>query len=87
MEAPLSVVVGETDAIAPPASNSKVIAEAKDNVQLQVLPLVGHYDFLADCTELGRERLGKLCEVTADKQDTHQATIQQARSLFDSAFR
>lgn len=87
LEVPLSVVVGETDAIAPPASNSKVIADANDKTRLQVLPLVGHYDFLADCTELGRDRLGELCEVTTDKQDTHQATIQQARSLFDSAFR
>ncbi len=47
----------------------------------------GHYDFLADCTELGHERLGKLCEVNADKQVTHQAAIQQARSLFDSMLR
>lgn len=87
LEAPLSVVVGEADAIAAPASNSKVIAEANDNVRLQVLPLVGHYDFLADCTELGRERVGELCEVKADKQATHQAAIQLARSLFDSALR
>jgi len=87
LEAPLSVVVGEADAIAPPVSNSKVIADANDNVRLQVLPLVGHYDFLADCTELGRERVGELCEVKADKQATHQAAIQLARSLFDSALR
>ena len=87
LEAPLSVVVGESDAIAPPASNSKVIVEANDNARLQALPLVGHYDFLADCTELSRERLGKLCEVNADKQVTHQAAIQQARSLFDSMLR
>lgn len=87
LEAPLSVVVGEADAIAAPASNSKVIAEANDNVRLQVFPLVGHYDFLADCTELGRERVGKLCEVKADKQATHYATIELAKSLFDSALR
>lgn len=87
LEAPLSVVVGDADAVASPASNSEVIAEANGNARLQVLPLVGHYDFLADCTELGRKRAGKLCEVKADKPATHQAAIQQARSLFDSALR
>ncbi len=30
---------------------------------LQVLPSVGHYDFLAERTALGRERMEKLCEV------------------------
>lgn len=87
LEAPLSVVVGDADAVASPASNSEVIAEANGNARLQVLPLVGHYDFLANCTELGRKRAGKLCEVKADKPATHQAAIQQARSLFDSALR
>jgi predicted dienelactone hydrolase len=87
LEAPLSVVVGEADAIASPATNSKVIAEANDKARLQVLPIVGHYDFLADCTALGRERVGKLCEVGADKAVTHEAAIQQARKLFDTALR
>lgn len=87
LEVPVSVVVGEADGIASPATNSKVIAEANGKARLQVLPSVGHYDFLADCTALGRERVGKLCEVEADKGSTHQAAIRQAKELFDSALR
>jgi hypothetical protein len=87
LEVPLSVVVGEVDKVASSATNSKVIAEANGKVCLQALPSVGHYDFLADCTALGRERVGKLCEVDADKVATHEAAIQNAKKLFDSALR
>jgi len=87
LEMPVSVVVGEADAIASPDTNSKVIADANGEARLQVLPLVGHYDFLAECTALGRERVGKLCEVGADKAATHEAAIQNAKKLFDSALR
>jgi len=87
LEIPVSVVVGEADSIASPATNSRVIAEANGKVRLQALPSVGHYDFLADCTALGRERVGPPCEVVADKGPTHQAAIRQATELFDSALR
>lgn len=87
LQVPLSVVVGEADDVAPAATNSKVIAAANAKTPLHVLPSVGHYDFLADCSPLGRERVGKLCEVDADKAATHQAAIQQAKALFDSALR
>jgi len=87
LEVPVSVVVGEADGIALPGTNSKVIVEANGKARLQVLPLVGHYDFLAECTALGRQRVGKLCEVGADKGSTHQAAIRQAKELFDSALR
>jgi len=87
LKAPVSVVVGEADAIASAATNSKVIAEANDNARVQVMPLVGHYDFLAECTELGRKVVGTLCEVKADKAGTHRAAIDEARSLFEGALR
>jgi len=87
LEMPVSVVVGEADAIASPGTNSKVIAEANGKARLQVLPLVGHYDFLAECTALGRERVGKLCEVGAETGATHRVAIGQARELFDVALR
>ncbi|WP_325166862.1 MULTISPECIES: alpha/beta fold hydrolase [unclassified Stenotrophomonas] len=87
LQAPISVVVGEADAIASPATNSKVIGEARDNAVVRVLPLVGHYDFLAECTELGRKVVGALCEVKADKVETHRAAIRQAKALFEAALR
>ena len=87
LDAPLSVVVGEADTVALPATNGNVIAEANATARVKVLPLVGHYDFLAECTELGRQRVGALCAVKAGKTGTHQAAIQQATALFDSALR
>lgn len=87
LEVPVSVVVGEVDRVASSATNSTVIAEANDRARLQVLPLVGHYDFLAECTALGRERVDALCAVEADKAATHRVAIEQAKVLFDSVLR
>ncbi len=85
LDVPLSVVVGEADAVASPATNSQVIGEANDRTRLQLLPAVGHYDFLSECTPIGRERVGPLCESPADRAVTHQAAIQQAKAVFDAA--
>jgi len=85
LDVPLSVVVGEADAVASPATNSQVIGEANDRTRLKLLPAVGHYDFLSECTALGRERVGPLCESHADRAVTHQAAIQQANAVFDAA--
>ena len=87
LEVPVSVVVGAADKVASSATNSTVIAEANGKARLQVLPLVGHYDFLAECTALGRERVGALCALEADKAATHRVAIEQAKVLFDSVLR
>ena len=84
LDASVSAVVGENDAIASPATNSEVVAKADPTARLKVLPGVGHYDFLSDCTELGRQRLGTLCEVGEHKAAAHREAIKQARHLFDA---
>ncbi len=85
IDVPVSVVVGEADGVASPATNSKVISEANAKARLQVLPDVGHYDFLSECTDLGHKRVGALCDVTTDKEATHQAAIRRAVALFDAS--
>lgn len=85
LQQPVSIVVGAADTVASPATNGGVVAAALTTAQLRTLPAVGHYDFLSHCTRLGRERLGALCTVAADKQATHQAAITQATALFDAA--
>jgi predicted dienelactone hydrolase len=84
LDATLSVVVGENDTVAAPTTNSEVIASAIPKAHLKVLPDVGHYDFLSGCTEVGRQRLGTLCEVSVDKVVTHGEAVLQARKLFDA---
>ncbi len=85
LDVPVSVLVGEADTVASPATNSKVIAAENPQARLQLLPGVGHYDFLSECTDLGRKRAGALCTVTTDKEATHQVAIERAVGLFDAS--
>ena len=85
VKVPASVLVGEADTVASPATNSQVIAAANAKARLEVLPDVGHYDFLSACTELGRQRVGPLCEERADRAATHKTAIRQAEALFKAA--
>lgn len=85
VKVPVSVLVGEADTVASPATNSQVIAAANAKARLEVLPDVGHYDFLSACTELGQQRVGPLCEGRADRAATHETAIQQAEALFKAA--
>ncbi|WP_425508760.1 alpha/beta hydrolase family protein [Stenotrophomonas oahuensis] len=84
LEVPVSVLVGEADTIASPGTNGQAIAAANSKARLELLPAVGHYDFLSACTELGRQRVGPLCEGRADRTVTHKAAIRQAEELFRS---
>ena len=84
LEVPVSVVVGEADGVALPATNSNVISKANATARLQVLPAVGHYDFLSECTVLGRERVGPLCEGHSDRGEAHRASFVQAEALFEA---
>ena len=84
LDVPVSVVVGEADGVASSATNSKAISDANAKAHLQVLPAVGHYDFLSECTELGRDRVGPLCERRADRKETHQAAIDEAEQIFNA---
>ncbi len=85
VKVPVSVLVGEADTVASPATNSRVIAAANAKARLEVLPDVGHYDFLSVCTDLGRQRVGPLCEGRADRAVTHETAIRQAEALFKAA--
>ncbi len=85
LDASMSVVVGEADGVASAETNGRVISEANAKARLQVLPAVGHYDFLSECTESGRERAGPLCEGRTDRKATHQAAIGKAEKLFNAA--
>lgn len=85
LDVPVHVLVGEADTVASPATNSKVIAADNLKARLQLLLGVGHYDFLSECTELGRKRAGALCTVATDKGATHQVAIERAVGLFDAS--
>jgi predicted dienelactone hydrolase len=86
---PLAVLAGAADAVTPTTSNGKAIADAVPGATLEVLPDVGHYDFLALCTAAGRAVAPHYCEghPRAPRAATHAATIAAALRFFERALR
>jgi pimeloyl-ACP methyl ester carboxylesterase len=82
---PVSVLLGDADAVAPPSTNGEVLAALAPQATLRALPGVGHYEFLAACTPLGRQRLAALCPPEAPQAAAHAAAIAQALQVFGQA--
>jgi len=86
MSAPVAIVLGEADTVAPPHSNGAVAARAIPRAQLKALPGVGHYDFLSTCSPAARARAVPLCMAIAVPQpQTHVEALQTALSFFAGA--
>ena len=81
LRTPVEIVLGDADPVAPPATNGLVAAEAIPGAELVRLPGVGHYDFLAPCTEAGRAA-SPLCRTEVPQRDTHQRAIAAATAFF-----
>ncbi|MCF7750525.1 hypothetical protein KQ945_07185 [Bacillus subtilis subsp. subtilis] len=79
---PLSIVLGDADGVAPPSTNGNMLATHATQATLRTLPDVGHYDFLAACTPLGRQRIPALCPPPVSQAAAHAAAIEQALQLF-----
>lgn len=87
VRAPVEVLYGLADPIAPPVSNALLIAHAIPGAQLVALPGVGHYDFLADCGPGGRRDAPAYCTdgPGVDRGRTHAQAIEEALHFFDAA--
>jgi predicted dienelactone hydrolase len=82
---PVAIILGEADPVAPPHTNGGVAARAIPRAQLKALPAVGHYDFLATCSDQARQTV-PLCQGLATPQGpTHFAALQMALNLFAGA--
>lgn len=84
---PVSIVLGEADAVAPPQSNGAAAGALIPGAELQRLADVGHYDFLAACTETGQQRLQDLCTTSVPKAQTHAQAVDAAIRFFDHSLR
>jgi predicted dienelactone hydrolase len=82
MRVPVHIMLGDADTVAPPISNGLVAAAAIPNAELERLPGVGHYDFLAACTDAGRAAI-PLCKTDVPQADTHRRAITAAVTFFD----
>lgn len=78
---PVSIVLGDADRVATPATNGEAAARAIPGARLTVLPGVGHYDFLAECTPAGDEII-PICRTEAPRAQTHRVAIQRALAFF-----
>jgi predicted dienelactone hydrolase len=78
---PVAVVLGDADTVAPPLTNGEVAASLIPGSQIQILPGVGHYDFLSDCTPDG-DTYVPVCPTRLPRDPTHQVAINNALALF-----
>jgi len=87
VRAPVEVLYGMADPVAPPVSNPLLIAQAIPGAQLVALPGVGHYDFLAECGAGGGRDAPDYCTdaAGADRARTHARAVEEALRFFDAA--
>ena len=78
---PVSIVLGDADPVASPATNGLVAGALIPGARVTVLPGVGHYDFVADCTQAGRAVI-PICRTVVPQEPTHAAAIDAALALF-----
>jgi predicted dienelactone hydrolase len=81
MRTPVGIMFGDADTIAPPATNGFVAAKAIPGAKLLQLPGVGHYDFLANCTDSGRAIISQ-CKLSHSQADAHHQAIAAAQEFF-----
>jgi predicted dienelactone hydrolase len=81
MRAPVAILLGDADKVAPPATNGEVAATLIPGAKLTVLPRVGHYDFLSECTPAG-DAVVPVCPTDVPRATTHKAAIDGALALF-----
>jgi predicted dienelactone hydrolase len=80
-KAPVAIILGDADPVAPPDTNGRVAARDLPHAELKELPGVGHYDFLATCTPAGVAAI-PICADKVPQDPTHQAAIEMALAFF-----
>jgi predicted dienelactone hydrolase len=85
---PVRIVVGDADTVTPPPTNAQRYATLIPGANITVLEGgIGHYTFLHECTERGREVLA-ICrdESGVDRAAVHETVARMALQFFDSVF-
>jgi predicted dienelactone hydrolase len=85
---PVEIVSGDDDHIVPVDTNARYFAAKIPNAKLTVLPGgVGHYTFLAACTDAGRGALPQYCtdEKGVDRLAIHKDVNARAIAFFNSS--
>jgi predicted dienelactone hydrolase len=83
---PVMVVAGDRDTVTPTLSNAIEIARRSMQARIEVLPHVGHYDFLSLCTDHGRRVAAAYCtdDPRSERAATHRHTVKLAAAFLAS---
>lgn len=84
---PVEIVAGDGDHIVPVSTNASYFAANIPNAKLTILPGgVGHYTFLAACTDAGRRVLAEICtdDKGVDRASVHKDVGKRAIAFFES---
>ncbi len=85
MTTPVSIILGEADAVAPPHTNGGAAARMIPRAQLKALAGVGHYDFLATCSQAAFNTMPLCQNLQTPQGPTHFEALQMALMLFGRA--
>jgi predicted dienelactone hydrolase len=78
---PVTMVAGDADTVAPPATNAQVGARLIPGARLEMVPHVGHYAFLSTCTPNLAASI-RVCALAGPQDQAHHLAIEQAKELF-----
>lgn len=85
---PVLQIAGDADAVVPTPTNAAWLQPQIKGSSLQVLPGVGHYDFLSLCTPAGRGMAPLLCaEAGPARRVTHEQTVEAVLGFFAQTLR
>jgi predicted dienelactone hydrolase len=82
LHAPVAIILGDSDPVAPPNSNGGALARMIPGAEFRVLPSVGHYDFLSVCTPAAIAAVPLCADLKAQQSGTHEAALRMAFQFF-----
>jgi predicted dienelactone hydrolase len=86
---PVAIALGAADTVAPPKTNGELAAKLIPGATIDVLPGVGHYDFLPPCGPRGSVLPAAYCaeQPGVSRQAAHDRVTAEAVAFFDRALR
>jgi predicted dienelactone hydrolase len=83
--APVAIALGDADPIAPPKTNGELAAKLVHRATIDILPNVGHYDFLSECGDAGHTYARPYCTDApgVSRAATHERVERDAVAFFD----
>jgi predicted dienelactone hydrolase len=84
---PVGILGAERDSVAPNRTNAERLAGYIEGAEYGTID-AGHYSFLSECTDTGRERLGLFCdESQRDRSEIHQEAAERVLEFFNRHLR